>query len=156
MVYYSKNLNGFIPELFKEDGTYTDDTWPSDAVLLTEDEISKYFKVTPPVGKKLGEKKGRPVWEDLPQKEIDYEAEARTLRNNFISFTDVMVVVDYSIKDEGLTASQINDLMETRKLYKSWPKQKDWPLIELPKVPKWLLDHTIANGYKEPLWPPKI
>lgn len=64
-VYYSA-IKGFIPATWKDDGTYSDETWPADAVLLTDEENQEYWKKTPPFGKTLSSLKGRPVWVDLP------------------------------------------------------------------------------------------
>ncbi len=65
-VYFSANMLGFIPAEWKEDGTYTADSWPADAVLLTDEESSAYWKQIPPVGKILSGVAGRPVWIDIP------------------------------------------------------------------------------------------
>jgi hypothetical protein len=56
----------FIPEYLRSDGTYNDDTWPSSAVLMTEEETKTYWKNAAPLGKTLGEKNGRPAWIDIP------------------------------------------------------------------------------------------
>lgn len=56
----------FIPEYLKEDGTYTDDTWPASAVLMTEDETVTYWRQSPPDDKQIGVVNGRPAWVDLP------------------------------------------------------------------------------------------
>ncbi|EPT4025516.1 tail fiber assembly protein [Enterobacter roggenkampii] len=56
----------FIPAYLKDDGTYTDDTWPASAVLMTEEETSTYWKQTPPVGKLLGVEDDHPAWVNLP------------------------------------------------------------------------------------------
>ncbi len=56
----------FIPAQWKEDGTYNDDTWPADAVLLSDEESELYWKQNPPDGKQLGAVNGRPVWIDIP------------------------------------------------------------------------------------------
>ncbi|WP_128821898.1 hypothetical protein [Yersinia entomophaga] len=66
MVYYSANLNGFIPAAWKDDGTYNKKTWPSDAVLLSDEESNEYWKTTPPDRKTIGSLNGRPVWVDIP------------------------------------------------------------------------------------------
>ncbi|MEZ3136962.1 hypothetical protein ACBG90_19870 [Stutzerimonas kunmingensis] len=66
MTYYSESLGGFIPESWKTDGTYTDETWPADAVLLTEGERSQFWRQPAPEGKTLGSVNGRPAWIDLP------------------------------------------------------------------------------------------
>ncbi|MGL5727001.1 MAG: tail fiber assembly protein [Plesiomonas sp.] len=66
-VYFSKSLNGFMPSQWKDDGTYTSDSWPADAVLLTLEESDTYWKVSPPDGKQLGATAdGRPCWIDIP------------------------------------------------------------------------------------------
>ncbi|WP_338837841.1 tail fiber assembly protein [Citrobacter braakii] len=67
MVYFVPSTLGFIPEDWKADGTYTDETWPADAVLLTEEESIEFWKRIPPSGKTLGAANGRPLWIDLPE-----------------------------------------------------------------------------------------
>ncbi|WP_394737872.1 tail fiber assembly protein [Escherichia coli] len=64
--YFAPSVPTFIPESWKNDGTYTEDRWPSDAVLLTEEETETYWMVTPPDGKKLGAVDGKPAWVDIP------------------------------------------------------------------------------------------
>ncbi|HEE3613170.1 TPA: tail fiber assembly protein [Klebsiella pneumoniae] len=64
--YFSPSLSCFIPSQWKDDGTYNKNTWPVDAIEATEIELSKYWKVSPPEGKKLGSVDGRPAWVDLP------------------------------------------------------------------------------------------
>ncbi len=66
MIYFSATLNGFIPAEWRLDGTYNINTWPTDAVLLSDKESDKYWKVTPVGGKILGSVSGRPAWVDLP------------------------------------------------------------------------------------------
>ena len=66
-MYYSSSVNGFIPAAWKIDGTYPSGDWPTDAILLTEKELSIYAKKSPPEGKQLGVENGRPVWIDTPQ-----------------------------------------------------------------------------------------
>lgn len=57
---------GFIPAAWRDDGTYNDETWPQDAVLLTDDEATSFWKQNPPDGKTLGSIDGRPAWVDVP------------------------------------------------------------------------------------------
>ncbi|WP_261644390.1 tail fiber assembly protein [Erwinia mallotivora] len=64
--YFSPSLKSFIPAEWKDDGTYNDDTWPSDAVPVTTAEAASYWKQIPPDGQRLGVVDGRPVWEDEP------------------------------------------------------------------------------------------
>lgn len=67
MVYFVPSTLGFIPESWKSDGTYSDKEWPGDAVLLTDDEASEFWKQVPPDGMELGcDDNGRPVWVVIP------------------------------------------------------------------------------------------
>lgn len=61
--YFFPSTLGFVPAQWKDDGTFTD-AWPSDAVLMTDAEASKYRGAEPPAGKQLGQKTGRPAWVD--------------------------------------------------------------------------------------------
>ncbi len=63
--YFVPSLLTFIPLEWAHDGTYPDDKWPSDAVLLSESETAEYWLVAPPDGKKLGVSKDKPVWVDI-------------------------------------------------------------------------------------------
>lgn len=78
--YFSASLVGFIPEHWRIDGTYTDEAWPSDAVLLTQEEADAYWKASPPDGKQLGAtSEGRPCWVDIPppsQSELVLQADS--------------------------------------------------------------------------------
>lgn len=78
-VYFSKSV-GFIPSQWKDDGTYTNETWPQDAVLLGQNEADAFWKASPPPGKHLGSTHdGRPCWVDVPppsQEEQVAQAEA--------------------------------------------------------------------------------
>ena len=66
-VYFSPSSVGFIPEQWRTDGTYTDENWPQDAVLLTHEESDAYWRANPPGGKQLGSTSaGRPCWVDVP------------------------------------------------------------------------------------------
>lgn len=66
IVYFSASMMAFIPASWKDDGTYIDGTWPQDAVLLTDDEVTTFWKQTPQEGKQLGSVNGRPAWLDVP------------------------------------------------------------------------------------------
>ena len=66
-VYFVSSIIGFIPSEWHTDGTYTDNTWPQDAVLLTQEESDTFWRVTPPENKQLGSTPdGRPCWVDIP------------------------------------------------------------------------------------------
>lgn len=55
----------FIPFAWRYDGTYSEETWPQDAIEATEEEVSIYRATVPPAGKRLGLNDGRPAWVDI-------------------------------------------------------------------------------------------
>ncbi|AKP32168.1 tail fiber assembly protein [Yersinia aleksiciae] len=81
---------------------------------------------------------------------------ARSHRNALIVATDPMMVSDYSINDTPLTKAQRSELTVTRAAYRAWPTLENWPLIELPELPQWLLIESVNQGYIIPSWPPAV
>nr|WP_258953870.1 hypothetical protein [Yersinia bercovieri] len=79
---------------------------------------------------------------------------ARHYRDAFIVATDPLMVSDYSIDDVPLTTQQRDELIATRATYRAWPTVENWPLIELPELPQWLLVEAVNQGYRVPVWPP--
>ena len=65
MVYFVPETLGFIPAAWKDDGTYSENSWPSSAVLLSKEEEIKFWKASAPQGKYLTSKNGRPFWDDI-------------------------------------------------------------------------------------------
>lgn len=81
--YFVPSIPTFIPESWKKDGSYSDETWPSDAILVSDEIASKYWMVPPPDGKRLGSVKGNPAWVDIPpptQEELISQAETERKR----------------------------------------------------------------------------
>lgn len=77
-MYYSEKLKGFMPDAWKNDGTYKE--WPEDAILMTDEEIELYWTKVAPAGKKLGAVDGRLAWVDLPppsREELLYQAKEK-------------------------------------------------------------------------------
>lgn len=64
-IYFSAREAGFFIGSWLEEGIYTEDNWPDDAILLTEEEIEEYHGKGSPEGMVLGSKDGRPVWVEL-------------------------------------------------------------------------------------------
>ncbi|EEJ0027416.1 hypothetical protein Y657_002372 [Salmonella enterica subsp. enterica] len=81
--YFSPSNLTFIPESWKNDGTYTDETWPSDAILLTDEQTEQFWKQNAPSGKILGVDNGLPAWVDIPQLMPDelYESELKSIND---------------------------------------------------------------------------
>jgi len=66
-VYFIPSVPTFIPAAWRKDGTYNEDTFPKDAVLLEDSVAQEYWKATPPPGKTLGASpEGQPIWIDIP------------------------------------------------------------------------------------------
>ncbi|MGP2542421.1 phage tail protein [Yersinia sp. 2541 StPb PI] len=155
--YFSTSLKSFIPTTWKEDGTYTEDSWPVDAVLATDEEVAMFWKQTPPKGKMLGVIAGRSEWVDVPPSPAltadELAAKARSYRDAFIIATDPMMVSDYCIDDTPLTQAQRTELTAIRSDYRAWPTRENWPLIDLPELPQWLLIEAVNQGYRVPDWP---
>ncbi|MBW5824052.1 tail fiber assembly protein [Yersinia kristensenii] len=131
-------------------------TLPSDLIEIGDD-IYAQFAAQPPAGKMRGaDKKGKPVWVNVPVPTVtadDIAATARRYRDAFITATDAITIVDYSIDDKPLTDAQRSELMAIRAAYRAWPTLANWPLIELPELPQWLLIEAVNQGYRVPVWP---
>lgn len=85
-MYFSKELNGFIPAEWIEDGTY--EALPIDAIQLTDMEIASFYKITPPAGTELGIFAGRLAWVELAKEELAaiMESQRQLLINNANAF----------------------------------------------------------------------
>lgn len=81
MIYFSEKTKGFyFGEWLQE--YKKNNTWPDDAIELTDDELSLYWKQTPPSGKSLGVISGRPAWVDIPLPDIE---DARSRKHDEIN-----------------------------------------------------------------------
>ncbi|CND78528.1 hypothetical protein [Yersinia kristensenii] len=154
---YSPSENVFIPVAL-ESIYVAAGTWPEDGYLIADDD-AMMFMGDAPIGKVRAAQDGRPCWVDIetspPSNEV-LSRQARGYRDLFITATDPVMVSDYSIDDAPLTAEQRSELTKTRLLFKQWPTQEGWPLIELPDIPQWLLIESVNHGYRSPDWPPEI
>lgn len=155
MYCFSATTLSFYPKellaVYTEAGTLPDD------LIEIDDDIYHQFINQPSAGKMRGvSKKGMPLWVDVPAPIVtadDIAATARYYRDAFIVATDSMMVSDYSIDDKPLTEAQRSELIATRAAYRSWPTLANWPLIELPELPQWLLIEAVNQGYRVPVWP---
>lgn len=92
--YFSPSSRSFIPEEWKDDGTYTEDTWPADSILLTQEATDTYWKQTPPEGKQLGVADGGPAWVDIPQPSAEKLAElAEQKKEALLSVATTKIVI---------------------------------------------------------------
>lgn len=60
VIYFSANTCGFYDSRAMSDYILRS-TFPSDAIEMTEEEISLFYMATPPVGKIIGSHAGRPA-----------------------------------------------------------------------------------------------
>ncbi|EPD8659283.1 tail fiber assembly protein [Yersinia enterocolitica] len=155
MYCFSATTLSFYPKellaVYTEAGTLPDD------LIEIDDDVYAQFSDKQPIGKKRGaNKKGMPVWVDIPAPIVtadDITATARRYRDAFIAATDAMTIVDYCIDDKPLTEAQRSELIATRAAYRSWPTLTNWPQVELPELPRWLLIEAVNHGYHIPVWP---
>ncbi|HHX7277447.1 TPA: tail fiber assembly protein [Yersinia enterocolitica] len=155
MYYFSATTLSFYPAELLD--AYADaGTLPADLVEI-DDDIYAQFSDKQPTGKKRGaNKKGMPEWVVIPAPVItddDIAATARRYRDAFITATDALTIIDYSIDDKPLTDAQRSELIAVRATYRAWPTSANWPLIELPALPQWLLIEAVNHGYRVPVWP---
>lgn len=77
--YFVPSIPSFIPESWKTDGTYSEKSWPADAVLLDQAVTNEFWKQKAPEGKILGGVDGKPAWIDSALKPLTHE-EVEALR----------------------------------------------------------------------------
>ncbi|EPQ6905836.1 tail fiber assembly protein [Citrobacter freundii] len=133
--YFVPSLLTFIPLEWAHDGTYPDEKWPSDAVLLSEQETAEYWLVAPPEGKMLGAQNGQPVWVDIPPPTPE-ELSAAAARKKSLLLSEASVVI-----------APLRDAQDG-----GYIDESDKPkLIEWQKYRYALTKVDPAN----PVWPPK-
>lgn len=152
---FSPKKNAFYPLSLK--AIYVNaGTWPEDATQV-DDSVYIEFAGPSPEGKsRQAGPDGLPVWGDVKaveRSEEQIKARARALRDSFILSTDKLFIDDYTIDNVLLSEEQRSELRQTRADYKNWPECNDWPGIELPDIPQWLLIEAANNGYVVYNWP---
>ncbi|MFA3779576.1 phage tail protein [Yersinia sp. 1652 StPb PI] len=153
--FYSQTDNSFYPvdliEAYQQASS-----WPEDGIEVSEDVFITYSGM-PPEGKMRGTVEGMPAWLNIPPSPAltadELAAKARSYRDAFIIATDPMMVSDYCIDDTPLTQAQRTELTAIRSDYRAWPTRENWPLIDLPELPQWLLIEAVNQGYRVPDWP---
>lgn len=80
VAYFSPSLRMFIPKAWKSDGTYSNDSWPKDSILVDKSVSDTFWKVNPPAGKVLGSSNGLPAWADAPSTPSPTTKEIERLR----------------------------------------------------------------------------
>lgn len=148
MIYYSPSTKSFIPAAWKNDGTYTDASWPLEAVLISEEEQSIYWKQSPPEGKQLGSENGRPAWVDSPLPSLaDLAGAERSWRDGELSAVMWLRERHRDQLEIGLpltlSGEQFTQLMIYIQALRDWPQSPDFPQVEhRPVAPTWLANST--------------
>lgn len=148
MVYYSSVTNGFIPEAWKTDGTYSEAAWPADAVLLSEEEQAIYWKKSPPEGKQLGAEDGRPVWVDLPSPTLaDIASNERSWRDGALLSIKWLRERHRDQQEIGgdttLSGEQLTELLLYMQALRDWPQSAGFPNVQhRPVAPPWIADQV--------------
>lgn len=143
-MYYSSSANGFIPAAWKTDGTYSSESWPADAVLLTEEEQTIYWKQSPPEGKQLGSENGRPTWVDLPPLTFaEIEGAERSWRDGELVAVMWLRERHRDQQEIGgettITAEQFGELLVYMQSLRDWPQSPDFPVsAHRPVAPAWV------------------
>lgn len=137
--YFSPSNLIFIPELWKTDGTYTEENWPSDAVLLTEEQTAEYWKQTPLAGKQLGTVDGLPSWVDTPPPTHEQlVSQAEQQKNQLRKAADSEIAWLQDAVDAGIATDEETALLAGWKKYRVLLMRVDVtkaPEIEWPPVP---------------------
>lgn len=140
-VYFIPSVPTFIPAAWREDGTYNENTFPKDAVLLEDSVAQEYWKVAPPSGKALGAVDGMPAWIDEPvyvQTPEQVLASALAKRDNLLSVAAIRIApLQDAVDLEEATAAEVA-LLKKWKQYRiavnridqqeGFPSDITWPV----------------------------
>lgn len=146
-LFFSASKNTFILKSWKTDGTYSAETWPADAVEVSEQEVNTYWK-TPPLGKTLGSEGGRPVWVDLPAPSLeDIAGSERSWRNGELAAVMWLRERHRDQQEIGgdttLSQVQFAELLIYIQALRDWPQSPDFLDREhRPVPPDWIGDQT--------------
>ncbi|EKN3386197.1 tail fiber assembly protein [Yersinia enterocolitica] len=107
---FSASVKTFYTQNMIDDGSY-DIGLPVDLIDVTDEELSTYWKQSPPLRKMLGVIGGRPAWVDLPpptHEELVANADAKKIQLKAIVDSEIEwrqdAVDDGSASDKEITA----------------------------------------------------
>lgn len=115
---FSASVLAFYPQNMIDDGSYGD-SLPGDLIELTAPELAEYWKQTPPTGKILGSKKGRPMWVDAPaptKEELIYQAESR--KQVLIAEATIVIAPLQDAVDLGMATPEEESALKEWKEYR--------------------------------------
>lgn len=142
--YFSPSNLCFFPEQWKSDGTYTEDNWLSDAILLTEEMTAEFWKITPPAGKQIGSVDGLPAWVDIPP--LTHEqlvSQAEQNRGKLRAKADSEIAWLSDASDAGIATQTEKNRLAAWKIYRVLLMRinpDDALAIEWPPVPDGVAD----------------
>lgn len=133
MIYYSPKKNGFYPLDMKED---YGDSWPADAVAVSDEEWAAYGQTSAPAGYVRGWIDDSLAWvkDESVRSPEEIAAEERSWRNHELFRADVELnkVQDSDPKATGT----VTVWRDYRKQLRAWPENKDFPNKEKrPQAP---------------------
>lgn len=135
---FSSKLIAFIPENMAIDGSYSPDV-TDNLIVVSNEELSTYWRQEPPVGKMLGAANGRPAWVDLPpstHEELVASANAKKSQLKLVADSEIEWRQD-AVNDGSASDREIADLAAWRK-YRVALMRVDTskaPDIEWPDMP---------------------
>ncbi|CFB67485.1 tail fiber assembly protein [Yersinia enterocolitica] len=107
---FSASVKTFYAQNMIDDGSY-DIGLPVDLIDVTDEELSTYWKQSPPLRKMLGAIGGRPAWVDLPpptHEELIANADAKKIQLKAVADSEIEwrqdAVNDGSASDKEITA----------------------------------------------------
>ncbi|EGF4813918.1 tail fiber assembly protein [Escherichia coli] len=119
LAYFVPSLCSFIPASWKEDGTYSDETWPDDAVEVSNEDAETYWRTTPPDGKMLGTVDGKPGWVDIPLPSADeLAAKAERQRSSLRAAADDEIAWRKDAVDAGIATETEAAALQRWTLYR--------------------------------------
>jgi hypothetical protein len=143
-VYFDPVSLGFIPEAWRTDGTYTEGTWPENAVLLDGEQEDRFWKREPPAGKQLGAANGLPAWVDpSPLTPVELAVAERLWRDREIEQIKWLRERHRDQQEIGgettINAEQFGELLVYMQALRDWPQSPDFPVsAHRPVAPAWV------------------
>lgn len=136
LAYFVPSLCSFIPASWKEDGTYSENTWPEDAVEVSNEDAATYWRTAPPAGKVLGVVDENPAWVDIPLPSADeLAATAERQKASLRAVADTEIAWRQDALDAGIaTEAEVAELQKWR-LYRVQLMRVDASEPVWPEIP---------------------
>lgn len=134
--YFVPSLITFIPAAWKNDGTYSEDTWPRDAIEVSDEDAATYWRTAPPEGKMLGVVNERPAWVDIPPPSVDeLVAIAERQKAALRASADREITWRQDAVDAGIATEKESSDLQAWKIYRVQLMRVDTSDPAWPEVP---------------------